>query len=75
MTRDIEFERHGREEVVRIGGVVVGRLIGQQGHRRMRWRSGQLIDDDKVVTFERNFARTDQSIVAAEAELRRAGFA
>ncbi|MEF2073217.1 hypothetical protein [Consotaella aegiceratis] len=75
MPKRVEFERRGFEELVKIDGIVVGRLTGANGRRRMLWRSAHLVDDDKVAEFERAFADTDQSSSAAETELRRAGLA
>ncbi|SKA33769.1 hypothetical protein [Consotaella salsifontis] len=73
MSKNIEFERRGVEDVVRVDGTVIGRITGGRGRRKMLWRSAHLVDDDKVADFERRFAASDQSTSAAAEELRRAG--
>jgi hypothetical protein len=69
----IEFEEDGPDEIVRIDGVILGRLTGQGANRQMQWRAGQDLDESKILAFDEAFASGGRDRQAAEEALRSSG--
>ena len=74
-SRTVAFEQDGPDDVVRVDGLIVGRLTGQDANRQMQWREGQSLDESRVDAFEKAFGASDRSREAAETALRTAGLA
>ena len=76
MTEDkVEIENDGPDEIVRVNGTIIGRLTGEGANRQMQWRAGEMLDQDKVLAFDKGFAASDRSADAARKELKKAGLA
>lgn len=69
----ITFEKDGPDDIVRVDGLLIGRLTGEGANRQMQWREGQDLAEEKLVAFARGFGESDRSTEAAERQLRASG--
>ena len=72
---DVTFEDDAPDTIVRVDGVIIGRLTGQEANRQMQWRAGHDYDQAKVEAFDHDYAASDRSPEAASRALNEAGLA
>ncbi|MCB8838550.1 hypothetical protein [Aurantimonas sp. VKM B-3413] len=72
---DVTFEDDAPDTIVRVDGVIIGRLTGQDANRQMQWRAGHDYDQEKVEAFDHAYAAGDRSPEAARQALKKAGLA
>lgn len=69
----IEVQDDGADQIVRINGILVARLTGQEGQRQVDWQPTAHYDEKRKTAFAKAYAQGGQSASDVETAAREAG--